>query len=285
MKSIYLLILKRRWFLFFILMCLSAMTNLVFWNESTQLIREQTKLSRMLEEGRKGSYEFYYVSETNESSQAEFLNKEDIQTLLELINEHLCDNPTLYVNRQNYMSNGQALESISLESLQKNVLAGQVYDLVLYDVVFGADSKNKLLATEVNKLGINIGIRPIMDTYKEVKSYYVENLYFAVIFSSITILFSSFIFYLLSQALVKICSQEIRTFRVIGATKTQLQKWILALFSMPILLGLLPVLLIIYLLGVGIIPGDVATFTLLNGMTILVCNFILRFQMREVLYD
>lgn len=84
----------------------------------------------------------------------------------------------------------------------------------------------------------------------------MNNFYFAVAFSCLLLTFAFFILYWLLSASIKICQGELRLLRVIGAGEKWLRGRFLILFSIPIVMGFIGMVLFIFAIGLNFIWAD-----------------------------
>lgn len=256
MKNIYFLILKKRWFLFTILFLLVFLTNSVLWNESTQLIRRYPAIERLKIEADKGSYESLYIPEADETGALISISMEERNELYHTLLTALRDGRAIYRNKIAYIEKGEKLQLLTAIKLKDIFSKEELSEHFLNDILFKKSRDNKELFKKIIAINQAFSIRTMKESYQVEKNYYMNNFYFAVAFSCLLLTFAFFILYWLLSASIKICQGELRLLRVIGAREKWLRGRFLILFSIPIVMAFIGMVLFIFAIGLNFIWAD-----------------------------
>lgn len=256
MKNIYFLILKKRWFLFTILFLLVFLTNSVLWNESTQLIRRYPAIERLKIEADKGSYESLYIPEADETGALISISMEERNELYHTLLTALRDGRAIYRNKIAYIEKGEKLQLLTAIKLKDIFSKEELSEHFLNDILFKKSRDNKELFKKIIAINQAFSIKTMKASYQVEKDYYMNNFYFAVAFSCLLLTFAFFILYWLLSASIKICQGELRLLRVIGAGEKWLRGRFLILFSIPIVMGFIGMVLFIFAIGLNFIWAD-----------------------------
>ncbi|MGT2712022.1 hypothetical protein [Streptococcus oriscaviae] len=285
MKSISLLVLKKRWFLFLILLIMVFMTNLVFWNESTQLFRNFSSMERMRIEGEKGSYESYYIPVADENNFVAPMSLTERQKIYQAFSAFMDGNQKMYANKLSFIAHGEELRLVSQDELKDALLGEELEDYLFNDLLLPKGEKTEKLFHDLNAIGSSIGLRTMFSSYQINKDYFLNNFYFALGFSALILLFSFFVFQSLVKASMKICQNELRVLRVVGVGKRRLVKNYLCLFFLPVVLGVLVFILLVYTSSGTFIWTDFLSLSCINGLFYLSLFINVNRNMKEVFYD
>ncbi|EID21025.1 hypothetical protein DYJ42_02300 [Streptococcus constellatus] len=289
MKSIYIVILKKRWYLFGFLIFIGFCMNLFLWNESSQLIRVYPALQILKKESRQNSYETVYNPSADSSGLVKDASKEERRSLYKVLSTYLRklgETSPFYYQKLNYLKGGK-LQPLTDSVLQSSLLSNDWDSLLLDNILIRRLEKQQAqeLNAEFKKINFPITLRTLSKTYQSQHDYYITNFIFGISISSILFIFSSIIIYWLLGVTIKICQSEIKVLRLIGLSGEQISQNLSYLLIAPIIFAFLGFFVYVSILNIKFIWAD---YIYLGGLNILlfVAAFIIsKRRLKGVLYD
>lgn len=270
MRSIYRLVLKKRWFLFLGLVLVTFLMNLFLWNETSQLIRSWSRQDIIRKEVEKGSLSLVYDVELAADGAVleEFTDQEkkELYQLLSTTFTQKENGAKIYLNVLEYENGGQ-LQLVTERVLHSLFLSEDHLSYAFEEfLVRDMDSQSQQeFLSAAHQAGFAFKIISYKDIYQAYTSYYLSNFWFGLV-ACFVFLGISFLFILiLLRASLKICQEELRTLRILGWGKKKLSISLFRLLAAPIVIGLLLFLIFIHLLPSGVIWQDYLYLCLLNS--------------------
>ncbi|MCU9534179.1 hypothetical protein [Streptococcus sp. CSL10205-OR2] len=235
MTAVYWLVLKKRWYVFLVVFVIYFFMNLLIWNETSQFIRNFSKVQVMKIEAQKESFDFVYTPLSNlTDSDMEPTRNKLIEQFSELIKQD-----KVYTNKMEYLDGGE-LVLLTEDELKKQFSPGlliiSLNDLILRDITL---SDTEPIQATIRELGDDVEIVPFQEQYDKTHQYYRDNMLFSLYVGS----FLTLIIFLLLRWLVvstwRICEEEIKVLRLVGLSYRRLSRAVTFFLYSPILLALL----------------------------------------------
>ena len=285
MTKLTLLLFRKRFFLFALLMITTFLMNLFLWNETSQLIRMLPRLSLMNQEDSEEIFEVIHMPDTVDG----FLMKtysDDVQNeVFQVLSKGLYKEGRarqLYYGKENYLTATGELIPLSKEKLP-NIIEGIIPDVTdINDLLVFNTSQEELrdIEASMTQIGFPLRFASWSERYHEDYDYYFGNFIFGLCLSLAMMGFSFLIIYWLVSSLVKICQQDIRVFQIVGITKRTIKMHLSFLIILPIIFVLSPFFFFAYSIAYSIIIADYIYIFGINAVlaayTILIVNWKLR---------
>ncbi len=289
MRSIYILIFKKRWYLFGFLIFIVFCMNLFLWNESSQLIRVYPTLQSLKQESQQNSYETVYSPSADSSGLVKDASKEERKSLYKVLSTYLQKvgkTSLFYYQKLNYLQGGK-LRPLTNSVLQSSLISNDWDSVLLDDILIRHLEKRQAqeLNAEFKKISFPLSLRSLAETYHSQYDYYVTNFIFGIGASSILFIFGSIIIYWLLGAAIKICQSEIKVLLLIGLSERKISRNLSYLLISPIIFGLLGLFIVINVLGVRLIWADYLYLGTLNVLLFGVAFIMSKYRLKGVLYD
>lgn len=266
MKSIYLLLVKKRWYLLSLLALITLFMNLFLWNEASQLIRTYPMLETMKIEGQKGSYEILYNPPMTTGGLVTEPSKEERAVLYQIVAPY----SDKFVSHKIEYFQGGDFVPMTDRDLQLALLSEELPPLFFDDLFLrGLSEKDyQQLSVAIQESHFPLVIQSIQESYQVQKRYYMGNFFFGAIVSLILFLLGNLIVAWLIRATLTICQEEFAVLRLIGLTKKQLYRSITGFFLIPMLVGLFLFFLLVWTMRVGVLLADVLYLSAINSLLI-----------------
>lgn len=286
MIRIFLLILRKRWFLFLLLLVLPFLMNIFLWNEASQFIRMQSTFSVMKSEIEKGSYESYYFPVSAENGLVETKTEEQKEAFATYLVDSLVENPSgmeIYTDKNAYFRGGELRFPNSDDIWSSMVSLGD--EEILNNLLFRKVDVSYLnkLSEKSEELGYPVVFRPVKGVYQSEVAYYQNNLIFGL---GVAVLLGSFgllVAYWLTSNIIKICQSDIYLLRFLGLSKKQVTNGISGIIYTPLLVGFALFIPLPIMMGAGYIWQDSFYILLLDSIFVLLVVLVSRKLVRGLL--
>ncbi|SJZ91393.1 hypothetical protein SAMN02745116_01810 [Pilibacter termitis] len=300
MKKLNILLLKKRFYLFGIILLIVFVMNILFWNETTRFIRILPNLFALQSKSDEDVYEVRHNPRSealNESggARAYSYSAEEQQEILSFLTTfflHSNSEMSVYTGKSTYLdvSSGKK-ERLTEKTLQKELFYADEVGFVdgnFIDklIVFNPSKEDfKKLEEFSKKKNVDLRLFSLKDLLKEEFQYYFGNFLWALAMTILFYLFVITLSYFLIASAIKIFKQEIRLFRVIGVSKKAIQRNFSYLLISPVFVAAIVSLFCIHAVGYGILLVDYLYLFALNFILAGFIYLIIRRKLKGVLND
>ena len=277
MKKINLLILKKRFFPFLLLIFSTFFMNLFLWNETSQLVRQLPTIVQLKKLSFQNIYEVNYLPNANSQGKI----KEHSEVERKDLASFLKSFPSLYSNKKAYINargnDVSILTPVTKNMIEEYILVREMDIAFLNDLIFldFDDIQVNEFKNQAEKTSIKINLLSMKERYIDEYNYYVKNFIFGLTISLLLLSFSIFLIYIIISASIKIAEEEIKLLRVVGLSKNKIKRNFESLLIFPIVLTSLLFFVFIHSISIPVIFADYVYLFILNSCLCLVSKYII----------
>ena len=291
MKKINLMILTKRFYLFFLLFFTAFFMNVFLWNETRQLVQEFPRLMMLKSNTSDDIYDISYVPPSYDSGLIKDYDPDSKKNIDNFLLESFYDaegKTKIYLGKEEYLNsskeNKKSLLTPISETQLKNKLMLEFFDSVFFSDMIIFDLKPdelEAIKKKAKELNFEIYIDTLRESFQDEWNYYFGNFIFGLVSSFIFMSFSLFIIYLIITSGLKIFQQEIRLLRIVGLSKIKIERNFNILLIFPIIVIFPLFFLFVQSIDMLITPIDFAYLLVMNLFLVLFSHLLINKKIRR----